>query len=57
MTAATLPARTGTGEGTVSSRQLAGTGALLRFNLRRDRVVIPAWVSVTGLLVLSSPAP
>lgn len=51
MTATALPARTGAG----TSRQLAGTGALLRFNLRRDRVVIPAWVAVTGLLVLSLP--
>ncbi|WP_043667334.1 ABC transporter permease [Streptomyces xylophagus] len=53
MTAAAFPVRTGTNTG--SSRQLAGTGALLRFNLRRDRVVIPAWVAVTGLLVLSLP--
>ncbi|MBK3581812.1 ABC transporter permease, partial [Streptomyces sp. MBT65] len=50
-TTATFPARTGTG----ASRQLAGTGALLRFSLRRDRVVIPTWVAVTGLLVLSLP--
>ncbi|MFJ9377643.1 ABC transporter permease [Streptomyces sp. NPDC101455] len=55
MTAAAFPAHTGTGTGTGSSRQLAGTGALLRFNLRRDRVVIPAWVAVTGLLVFSLP--
>ncbi|WP_405991863.1 ABC transporter permease [Streptomyces sp. NBC_00986] len=53
MTAAAFPAHTGTRTG--SSRQLAGTGALLRFNLRRDRVVVPAWVAVTGLLVLSLP--
>ncbi|MFJ9631518.1 ABC transporter permease [Streptomyces sp. NPDC101175] len=49
MTTATLAPRTG------SSRRLTGTGALLRFNLRRDRVVIPAWVAVTALLVLSLP--
>ncbi|MFE9765214.1 ABC transporter permease [Streptomyces sp. NPDC005808] len=37
------------------SRQLAGTGALLRFALRRDRVMIPLWVGVIALLVLSMP--
>lgn len=37
------------------SRQLAGTGTLLRFALRRDRVMIPLWVGVIGLLVLSMP--
>ncbi|WP_330306092.1 MULTISPECIES: ABC transporter permease [unclassified Streptomyces] len=37
------------------SRQLARTGALLRFALRRDRVMMPLWAGVTGLLVLSMP--
>ncbi|WP_217177709.1 ABC transporter permease [Streptomyces sp. AC495_CC817] len=37
------------------SRQLAGTGTLLRFALRRDRVMVPVWVAVTGLMVLSMP--
>ncbi|GAA3807806.1 ABC transporter permease [Streptomyces phyllanthi] len=37
------------------SRQLAGTGALLRLALRRDRVVIPVWVGVVALMVLSMP--
>lgn len=37
------------------SRQLAGTGTLLRFALRRDRVMIPLWVGVIALLVLSMP--
>ncbi|MFG2209780.1 ABC transporter permease [Streptomyces sp. NPDC048638] len=32
-------------------RHLAGTGALLRLALRRDRVMIPAWVLVVGLTV------
>lgn len=32
-------------------RQLAGTGALLRLALRRDRVMIPAWVLALGLAV------
>ncbi|MGW0755904.1 ABC transporter permease [Streptomyces sp. NPDC002814] len=35
--------------------QLAGTGALLRFNLRRDRVTVPLWVAVTALMVVSMP--
>ncbi|TLS39837.1 ABC transporter permease [Streptomyces montanus] len=37
------------------SRQLAGTGALLRLALRRDRVMIPLWVAVIALMVLSMP--
>ncbi|MFE1044693.1 ABC transporter permease [Streptomyces olivaceus] len=37
------------------SRQLAGTGTLLRFALRRDRVLIPVWVAVNALMVLSMP--
>ncbi|MFD7812470.1 ABC transporter permease [Streptomyces sp. NPDC059785] len=37
------------------SRPLAGTGALLRFALRRDRLVIPLWVLLIGLTVLSMP--
>ncbi|MFF0225702.1 ABC transporter permease [Streptomyces sp. NPDC004629] len=54
MTAATLSpharnARTG------GSRHLAGTGVLLRFALRRDRVMIPVWVAVNALMVLSMP--
>lgn len=55
MTAATtttgdLPVRTGGG-----TRQLAGTGTLLRFALRRDRVMIPVWVAVNALMILSMP--
>jgi ABC-2 type transport system permease protein len=34
---------------------LVGTGVLLRFNLRRDRLVIPVWVAVNALMVLSMP--
>ncbi|MGW0081936.1 ABC transporter permease [Streptomyces sp. NPDC003393] len=37
------------------TRQLAGTGTLLRFALRRDRVLIPAWTAVNALMVLSMP--
>ncbi|MEU6662470.1 ABC transporter permease [Streptomyces sp. NPDC046821] len=37
------------------SRHLAGTGALLRLALRRDRVMIPVWVAVVAMLVLSMP--
>jgi ABC-2 type transport system permease protein len=38
-----------------SSRQLAGTGTLLRFALRRDRLMIPVWIAVNALMVLSMP--
>uniref|UniRef100_A0AAU2JQK5 ABC transporter permease n=1 Tax=Streptomyces sp. NBC_00049 TaxID=2903617 RepID=A0AAU2JQK5_9ACTN len=37
------------------TNQLAGTGALLRLALRRDRVMMPVWVLVTGLLPVSMP--
>ncbi|WP_405880743.1 ABC transporter permease [Streptomyces sp. NBC_01384] len=37
------------------SRHLAGTGTLLRFCLRRDRLMMPLWVGVIGLMVLSLP--
>ncbi|WP_327415329.1 ABC transporter permease [Streptomyces sp. NBC_01233] len=36
-------------------RRLAGTGALLRLALRRDRVTMPVWILVTSLLVVSMP--
>ncbi|MER7233010.1 ABC transporter permease [Streptomyces olivaceus] len=49
VTAAPSAARSG------GSRQLAGTGTLLRFALRRDRVLIPVWVAVNALMVLSMP--
>ncbi|MFF4799817.1 ABC transporter permease [Streptomyces sp. NPDC001351] len=32
-----------------------GTGVLLRFSLRRDRLMIPVWVGVNALMVLSMP--
>ncbi|KAA0939329.1 ABC transporter permease [Streptomyces apricus] len=37
------------------SRQLAGTWTLLRLALRRDRVVIPLWVGIIALMVVSMP--
>ncbi len=40
---------------TRGARPLAGTGTLLRFALRRDRVLIPVWVAVNALMVLSMP--
>ncbi|MGW0812392.1 ABC transporter permease [Streptomyces viridiviolaceus] len=49
MTATSFAVRSG------GSRQLAGTGTLLRFALRRDRVMIPVWVAVNALMVLSMP--
>ncbi|MEH0556901.1 ABC transporter permease [Streptomyces sp. B21-101] len=39
----------------LAAPQLAGTGTLLRFALRRDRLLIPVWVAVTALMVLSMP--
>lgn len=38
---------------TGGSRPLAGTGALLRLALRRDRLVLPLWVAVIGGMVVS----
>ncbi|WP_351234873.1 ABC transporter permease [Streptomyces sp. NPDC002133] len=38
---------------TGGSRPLAGTGALLRLALRRDRVMLPIWVVVIGAMVVS----
>ncbi|MFG2125030.1 ABC transporter permease [Streptomyces sp. NPDC048710] len=32
-----------------------GTGVLLRFSLRRDRLLIPVWIAVNALMVLSMP--
>ncbi|MFI1728785.1 ABC transporter permease [Streptomyces acidicola] len=40
---------------TEGSRQLAGSGTLLRFALRRDRVMLPVWIAVNALMVLSMP--
>ncbi|MGV9702059.1 ABC transporter permease [Streptomyces sp. NPDC003483] len=37
------------------TRQLAGTGTLLRFALRRDRWTTPLWTGVIALMVLSLP--
>ncbi|MES5819538.1 ABC transporter permease [Streptomyces sp. RG80] len=35
---------------------LTGTGVLLRFSLRRDRLTTPLWVGVNTLMVLSMPS-
>ncbi|HET6355570.1 ABC transporter permease [Streptomyces sp.] len=40
---------------TGGSRPLAGTGALLRLALRRDRVMMPVWVLVVGGVISSAP--
>ncbi|GHE10536.1 ABC transporter permease [Streptomyces alanosinicus] len=40
---------------TSRTSRLAGTGTLLRFALRRDRALIPVWVAVNALMVLSMP--
>ncbi|MFJ3231570.1 ABC transporter permease [Streptomyces sp. NPDC086787] len=34
---------------------MASTGILLRFALRRDRALIPAWVAVNALMILTMP--
>ncbi|MFI1764440.1 ABC transporter permease [Streptomyces sp. NPDC020800] len=49
MTTLAAPAPSG------GSRQLAGTRTLLRFALRRDRTLIPVWLAVNALMVLSMP--
>jgi ABC-2 type transport system permease protein len=40
---------------TLAAPQLTGTGTLLRFALRRDRLMVPVWVAVNALMVLSMP--
>ncbi|MFI1394202.1 ABC transporter permease [Streptomyces sp. NPDC020681] len=40
---------------TGGSRPLAGTGALLRLALRRDRVMMPIWVLVVGGTIAAAP--
>ncbi|NEB82218.1 ABC transporter permease, partial [Streptomyces sp. SID14478] len=51
MTAVTAGPAPRTGGG----RQLAGTGTLLRLSLRRDRLMIPIWVYVVALTVVTMP--
>ncbi|MGW7365786.1 ABC transporter permease [Streptomyces sp. NPDC054841] len=41
---------------TGGSRPLAGTGALLRLALRRDRIMLPVWVLVTGGVIAGAPS-
>ncbi|WP_086737327.1 ABC transporter permease [Streptomyces glaucescens] len=53
MTALPLAPRSGGRPG--GTRQLVGTTPLLRLALRRDRVLIPVWVGVNALMVLSMP--
>ncbi|MFI7005991.1 ABC transporter permease [Streptomyces sp. NPDC050145] len=36
-------------------RQLAGTGALVRLALRRDRITMPVWIYVVALTVVTMP--
>ncbi|MFE4665639.1 ABC transporter permease [Streptomyces sp. NPDC056716] len=54
-TTPTTPTHTTPTARTGGTRQLAGTGTLLRFALRRDRVMIPVWIAVNALMVLSMP--
>ncbi|MFJ9176712.1 ABC transporter permease [Streptomyces sp. NPDC102360] len=37
------------------ARHLAGTGTLLRLALRRDRVMMPVWIAITAMMVVSMP--
>ncbi|MFD9880167.1 ABC transporter permease [Streptomyces alboflavus] len=46
----TTPARHTGGRG-----HLTGTGPLLRLALRRDRVIVPIWLAVIAMMVLSMP--
>ncbi|MCX4776909.1 ABC transporter permease [Streptomyces sp. NBC_01264] len=39
----------------VMTDQLAGNGALLRLALRRDRVMMPVWILVVAMMVVSLP--
>ncbi len=50
MSTLTVTAARRTGGG---ARHLAGTGALLRLALRRDRIMLPLWVLVLGTMVVS----
>ncbi|HEX5598104.1 MAG TPA: ABC transporter permease [Micromonosporaceae bacterium] len=47
---ATAPPTSSAGSGA-----LTGTGKLLRFNLRRDRIRIPVWVAALGLVQVTAP--
>ncbi|MGW6836315.1 ABC transporter permease [Streptomyces sp. NPDC054949] len=40
----------------VPKGRFTGTGGLLRLALRRDRVLMPVWITVVALMVLSMPA-
>jgi ABC-2 type transport system permease protein len=50
-TRAPAPAVRAAGGGT-----LTGTGKLVRFNLRRDRIRIPVWVAALGLVMVTAPS-
>ncbi|MBN3932009.1 ABC transporter permease [Streptomyces verrucosisporus] len=54
MTAVAQPAAATRRDG--SRRDLAGTGALLRLALRRDRVLIPVWVLLLTVLAVQNAA-
>lgn len=52
MTAPAMAARETDTTGPGGSAPLAGTGTLVRFQLRRDRIKLPAWVGGLGLFVV-----
>ena len=39
-----------------SSSTLAGTGLLLRLDLRRDRILAPVWIAVLLMMTIASAA-
>ncbi|HEX5996425.1 MAG TPA: hypothetical protein VFY84_14900 [Jiangellales bacterium] len=52
-TATRAPAPVGRAAG---GNALTGTGTLVRFNLRRDRIRIPAWLAALGLVQVTAPS-
>ena len=52
MMAATPATATSRTEAAASRSTLTGTGAVVKFMLRRDRIKLPAWARVTGALML-----
>lgn len=54
MSAATTPSRTVTRSRTTGGGALAGTGTLIRFILRRDRIRMPAWIAAIASATVST---
>jgi ABC-2 type transport system permease protein len=56
MTATAVPETVEPAGGMTGANALAGTGTLLRFILRRDRIRIPAWVGAIALVQVAGAA-